>query len=442
MRGSLGDDGSSSSVYSKRRLQVIFPVFGSFYSGLSRTKHFSPRYGYRSALVTLLLGFPLCLSAAGDPPADPYLSLKFDGWIEGGSYLNLYGQQGEFNFGPTDSNSAQVVNLDQFYLSSMIQYHFDDGLDLGFTLDNLVGTDWNASYSYGFLDGAFRWNEIGWDLPQVFLTLRANESLQPNSELNVGKMFTPYGFEDVRARERPLYSTGYLYNFIYPTTQTGISYEWELTDGISLYQALTNAPDISAAYLLRPTYLAGASYQDNSDRPTNLAIYVSYGEGLMRMATIMQSGVPFVPKDLDSFSNPELGRVLIVSESLEQTLSEHVTLNLDLTQGCVSHSKTLYAHQPGTSGAWLGGGLWLKHEQLAQDLTGVVRFEVLYNSHGVATGYDGTFLETTIGIAYNPMAYLTFRPELRYDRAFGSSPYVSATSQQQFSMNIDGILSY
>lgn len=370
------------------------------------------------------------------------LTLTVESWADGGSYLNLYGKQGVFDFGPTDANSAQEFHLNQLYLSSAIQLALQDNYSIGFTLDNLIGTDWNNSYSYGFLDSAFRWNQIGWDLPQAYFSFLSQKEAAPNLEFNAGRMFTPYGYEDVRSTERPLYSTGYLFNFIYPTTLSGVSLEWACSERVKLYQALTNAPDISATYLLRPNYLAGVSYESNTDLPTALSLYVSYGEGLMRMATVMQSGVPFMPMDIDSFAKPEMGTMLIISELLEQTLSKDLTLTLDLTQGSFGHAKTLYDHLPGTSGAWFVAGMWLHHQNLAEDLNGVFRFEVLYNSNGVATGYEGTFIETTIGVSYSPWERMTFRPELRYDKAFGATPYLNATSAQQFSLNVDGIFRF
>lgn len=369
-------------------------------------------------------------------------SFNLQGWAEGGSFLNLYGRQGDFDFGPTDANSAQEAHLNQLYLSSQIRYALLENEEIGFTLDNLIGTDWNNSYSYGFLDQAFRWNQVGWDLPQAYLSYLHKDDEGTLLELTAGKVFTPYGYEDVRATERPLYSTGYLFNFIYPTTQSGLSLEWQWTEGVTLYQALTNAPDISATYLMRPNYLAGVSFENREELPTAMSLFVSYGEGLMRMATVMQSGVPFMPMDFDSFAKPELGTMLIVSESLETALSRSLTLTLDLTQGNFGQSKTLYDHLPGNSGTWFGGGLWLQHKELADHLKGVFRLEVLYNSNGVATGYAGTFLESTLGVSFTPWDQLTFRPELRYDRAFGPTPYLNATSQQQFSLNVDGILRF
>ncbi|MEY4684585.1 MAG: hypothetical protein RLZ25_1044 [Pseudomonadota bacterium] len=370
------------------------------------------------------------------------LSLVMEGWAEGGSFLNLYGKQGVFNFGSTDANSSQEVHLNQLYLSSRISYALQDSNELGFTLDNLVGTDWNNSYSYGFLDNAFRWNQIGWDLPQAFFSFSRKDQDNTLWEVELGKVFTPYGYEDVRASERPLYSTGYLFNFIYPTTQTGVSIECQWIEGLSVYQAVTNAPDISVNYLVRPNYVGGLTFDDGAELPTAISFYVSYGEGLMRMATVMQSGVPFMPMDFDSFAKPEIGNMLILSESLEKTLSPSVTLTLDLTQGSFGRAKTLYDHLPGTSGTWFGGGLWLQHKELTEQLKGVVRLEVLYNSNGVATGYAGTFIESTLGVSYTPWEALTFRPELRYDRAFGATPYINASSQQQFSLNVDGILRF
>lgn len=370
------------------------------------------------------------------------LSLVMEGWAEGGSFLNLYGKQGVFNFGSTDANSSQEVHLNQLYLSSRISYALQDSNELGFTLDNLVGTDWNNSYSYGFLDNAFRWNQIGWDLPQAFFSFSRKDQDNTLWEVELGKVFTPYGYEDVRASERPLYSTGYLFNFIYPTTQTGVSIECQWIEGLRVYQAVTNAPDISVNYLVRPNYVGGLTFDDGAELPTAISFYVSYGEGLMRMATVMQSGVPFMPMDFDSFAKPEIGNMLILSESLEKTLSPSVTLTLDLTQGSFGRAKTLYDHLPGTSGTWFGGGLWLQHKELTEQLKGVVRLEVLYNSNGVATGYAGTFIESTLGVSYTPWEALTFRPELRYDRAFGATPYINASSQQQFSLNVDGILRF
>jgi hypothetical protein len=54
------------------------------------------------------------------------LTLTVESWADGGSYLNLYGKQGVFDFGPTDANSAQEIHLNQLYLSSAIQLALQD----------------------------------------------------------------------------------------------------------------------------------------------------------------------------------------------------------------------------------------------------------------------------------------------------------------------------
>lgn len=364
-------------------------------------------------------------------------SYEISGWIEGGAYLSLYGQQNTFNFGPTDANSAQEIHLDQFYLRANIMRTLENDLRLGLTLHNLVGTDWNNSYSYGFLDNAFRWNQIGWDMPQAFISLGQHEL-----NFMAGKIFTPYGFEDLQATERPLFSTGYLFNFIYPTSQSGLLMDWQPTEHLTLHQGITNSPDIWIFNIAEPNYLAGFTAENELwSVPNTFSFYLTYGKGLMRMNTIMMSGTPFIPMDLDSFTTPVLGQILLLSEGWSFQVDDDIEINLDLTQGTVNESRALYGGQPGSSGSWIGGGLWVD-KKVNATLHALFRIETLQNSHQIATGYAGTLSEMTLGLAYSPDSFLVFRPELRYDRSFGSSPFLNGTSQQMFSMNIDAILRF
>jgi hypothetical protein len=300
--------------------------------------------------LLLLIFMSAPQSSKGDLPTPSEVSYSIDGWIEAGAFLSLYGKQNTFNFGPTDANSAQEVHLDQFYLRANITRTLGDDLNLGLTIHNLVGTDWNNSYSYGFLDNAFRWNQIGWDLPQAFVSIE-----QPELNIMAGKLFTPYGFEDLQATERPLFSTGYLFNFIYPTSQTGLLMDWNPTENIVIHQGITNSPDIWIFNIAEQNYLGGFSIENSlMDTPNNFSFYMTYGKGLMRMNTIMMSGVPFMPMDLDTFTTPVLGTILLISESWSIHLANDIDINVDLTQGTINGSRTLYSGEPGSSGSWIG----------------------------------------------------------------------------------------
>jgi hypothetical protein len=387
--------------------------------------------------LLLLIFMSAPQSSKGDLPTPPEVSYSIDGWLEAGAFLSLYGRQNTFNFGPTDANSAQEVHLDQFYLRANITRTLGDDLNLGLTIHNLVGTDWNNSYSYGFLDNAFRWNQIGWDLPQAFVSIE-----KPELNIMAGKLFTPYGFEDLQATERPLFSTGYLFNFIYPTSQTGLLMDWNPTENIVIHQGITNSPDIWIFNIAEPNYLGGFSIENSlMDTPNNFSFYMTYGKGLMRMNTIMMSGVPFMPMDLDTFTTPVLGTILLLSESWSIHLANDIDINVDLTQGTINGSRTIYSGEPGSSGSWIGAGLWLD-KKVNKSLHALFRFEVLQNSNQIATGYQGTLSEATLGVAYSPAELLTLRPEIRYDRSFGSSPFLNGTSEQMFSMNLDAILHF
>lgn len=376
-------------------------------------------------------------SAFGGQDVSPESIYEIDGWIEGGAYLSLYGKQNTFNFGPTDANSAQEVHLNQFYLRAGFVTAIESDVKLGLTVHNLVGTDWNNSYSYGFLDNAFRWNQIGWDFPQAFASLT-----QPELKILAGKIFTPYGFEDLQATERPLFSTGYLFNFIYPTSQTGLLFDWQPTDRLTLHQGITNSPDIWIFNIAEPNYLAGFSFENELwDSPSIFSFYMTYGRGLMRMNTVIMSGTSFLPMDLDSFTTPTLGQILLLSENWSLKIDEDIELNFDLTQGTVNDSRALYGGEPGSSGSWIGGGLWVD-KKVNSSIHALFRIEALQNSNQIATGYSGTLTELTLGMAYSPSAMLVFRPELRYDRSFGSSPFLNGTSQQMFSLNLDTILTF
>jgi hypothetical protein len=378
---------------------------------------------------------------AGDIPENA-LHFSMDGWVEGGTFLSLYGRQGTFNYGPTDAASAQEVNLNQLYFINTMDLDLGGGSRVSFRVDNLVGTDWNIVAAYGFLQGAFKWNEIGWDLPQAFFAFDSDEHDDGGLHAQIGKVFTPYGYEDVQATERPLYSTGYLYNFIYPSTQTGFMVEWAPVKGITLYQGILNAPDVSLSQFVRVNYLAGIQYDADTPLQQEFAFYVNYGQGLTRMNQLMMTGTPNdPPMELESLTSALMSNILMLSETMTIELTESTTLSLDLTQGLVNGSQVLDGSGPGNSGSWLGGGAWITHK-LTQELALTFRLETLNSSNRIATGYTGTLLEETLGVAYSPLEVLVFRPEVRYDHAFGSSPFLQGTSQQLFSLNMDAILKF
>jgi hypothetical protein len=73
------------------------------------------------------------------------------------------------------------------------------------------------------------------------------------------------------------------------------------------------------------------------------------------------------------------------------------------------------------------------------------RGEWFYDPHGVHTGTAGKFGETTLGLAYSPTRWVTFRPEVRGD--FAGQPTYGAQGaahhdRNQVSAAIDMIFKF
>jgi hypothetical protein len=386
----------------------------------------------RGAMIFIMHGS----AYAADPVSD---AIEFDALVEGGTSLVLYGRTGEYNYGVSSSDPAQSINFNQLYLSLGYPADGEKSPGFGFRFDNLVGTTWNQAHSYGFLEHSYKWNEVGWIPTQAYVEYASQIFDEKNVRVVVGNMYTPFGFENVKATDRPLYSTGYLYQFIYPATQFGLTVELTLNDRFTLYQGITNEADVWIGKAQRADYVGGFIAKPELSFDNELSLFVMYGDGLDRIDATYASGQPPIGIYSDNLAAPNTLSMVMLSEMWDLHIDDETQVTLDVTQGHIGAVSDVNGKGMLKPSMWAGGGIWVQKE-LDETFTPVIRAEVLYDSSGLQTGYAGTFMETTLGVGIKPLKYFLVRPEIRYDRAFGAEPYLDGTSHQNFSLNLDMIL--
>ena len=160
---------------------------------------------------------------------------------------------------------------------------------------------------------------------------------------------------------------------------------------------------------------------------------------LDRIDATYASGQPPIGIYSDNLAAPNTLSMVMLSEMWDLHIDDETQVTLDVTQGHIGAVSDVNGKGMLKPSMWAGGGIWIQKE-LDETFTSVIRAEVIYDSSGLQTGYAGTFMETTLGVGIKPLKHFLVRPEIRYDRAFGAEPYLDGTSHQNFSLNLDMVL--
>jgi len=224
---------------------------------------------------------------------------NFGGWLEGGLYVNQYGQRNLYATGAPvthnlaiPGNTALLNNVQQsdfqmnqawIYLEKTLDTR--RGFDVGGRVDFVYGTDARLTQSAG-LERLPRANNPnareGWgqgDYYASFAQIYAEVGYKDVS-VKAGKFVSPFGSESIMSPERFFYSLSYAFGQL-PVTHTGVVATWAPSEMFSVVggwvngadQTFNDARDNAAVFgfTFTPTkkaslsYLAGIGQYDNSD---------------------------------------------------------------------------------------------------------------------------------------------------------------------------------
>lgn len=316
-------------------------------------------------------------------------SFNIGGWLQTGYHTE---NTGLFNQRPRE------VQLQQGWLYADKAANGSQGLDWGFRVDLVYGTDAADTQAFGNNAGIWDFDNgfdrggptgYGWAIPQAYI-----EVAEGDWSIIAGHFYTLAGYEVVTAPDNFFYSHSYTMVNSEPFTHTGVLGTWTVSDSIEFYGGWTAGWDTGFdQFGDGSTFLGGASLSLTNS--TSLTYITSFGDLGRRNA-----------------GNNSYGHSIVLDTAVTENLN------------WVLQSDYLDAGENDTSWGLNNYLIYTASENVGYGL----RTE-WWRANNVS------FYEVTAGINYRVHSNLIFRPEIRQDW----SPRLDTS---ETSLAIDAILTF
>ncbi|WP_420236133.1 outer membrane beta-barrel protein [Telmatobacter bradus] len=314
------------------------------------------------------------------------------GWVNGG-YSEVSSNYGLLNVAPSPTRFGNEFLLNGAWII------FERPTDLkhrswGFRADFYGGSD--AALLRPMNSFGPQGKHMGTDFRQLYISahLPGNRPW----DLQIGRQNMPLGYETLMAPYRPLYSQTYFWiNF--QVTATAALATWHPTHTLDILAGpVTGYNTIFELRGRAPDYISRITYRPGNSTRTTLLGTVFTGP---KPAPIATGHSDFWQTVLDIEARRRW------SQRLQQTFQYDSSW---ATKDQGNKGRTSATH--GVSSLAVLG--------LDRQMDINLRGEWFGDPQGVHTGTSGQFGETTLGLAYRPASWVTFRPEIRGD--FASRP--------------------
>lgn len=306
--------------------------------------------------------------------------VNFGGWLQAGYHTEQTPLSTTFSDIRAFNDVPDQLNLHQAWLFFERQASGQNGLELGYRLDVMYGTDAQKTQSFGNddarwdSDSVFDHGEYGFAAPQFYAEVAGRDW-----SVILGKFFTIAGYEAVTAPDNFFYSHSLTMFNSEPFTHTGALATYRGIDRTEIYGGYTLGWDTGFDQAFGGSTFLGGFKRDVTD-------YTSF----TYVTTVGNLGFRSVGADAYTHS-------LVLDVAVTQRL------NYVLQSDLVAFES-------------VGG-------TLGNDKVGINQYLIHRSSDCWATGIrfewwksDGqSFYEATAGINYKPHANVLIRPEIRYD---------------------------
>jgi len=363
------------------------------------------------------------------------LRLSVDGWANFGFSYNPSTPEGRYNGPVTFNDRDREVQLNQLYL--LIERRADKSAgqwDIGGRVDFLFGSDAQFAQALGAPHGHWdaqltgnRFYNIA--LPQAYAELYAPWGNGVSAK--IGHFYTIIGNESVMAPDNFFYSHSYTMQYGEPFTHTGVLFDYPLFAG----------PDALSGWTLN-TKLGAVT--GGSTGGWDAAF--DHGLGAWRFLGGLSLNSPEGDTAFDATAtsgptaeqNP--ANWSLYSLVLKQQLTTAVQYALQFDHGRVEGLATQAPAE------WMGLVNSLTYA-LDPELAAGLRLEWFRDDdnfrvlsparESLAVNQAGSYYAATVGLRWQPNAWLMLRPNARYDWSDGSRPFDGGNSGTQWLLSLD-----
>lgn len=418
-------------------------------------KHAYPHVTFAAALLlaSCLLG-PTLPAMADDAPPDkskdgktvvekkpPAPRTVLSAWIDSGITANPSSPDDNQNFGHFFDDRANEPMLNQLVLSlERVLAPQPGAFDWGFKLQFMYGSDARFIHSLGLL-GRTTSNILQPDLVEAYLNLHFAVLTDGGLDFKVGKFVTLEGAETIDPRSNFFYSHTYIFDFGLPFNHTGVLGTFHATKWLDLYAGICRG--------------VNTSINDNNDNPS---FHGGFGLNLLDGKLTILASTSIGPETPNDNHDQRYLSDITTTWKISDKLTSITDMNYILDEVSDAQAYGVAQYFTYTINSWLTAGI-RGEIFFDRDAFYVVSFadnEDAYRglSGGTITdprtvgGGKTTYGSLTFGVnikppAPKPIASLTIRPEIRYDRALTDTrPFNDSTDRDQFTAGIDVILAF
>jgi hypothetical protein len=326
-----------------------------------------------------------------------------------------------------DRANQVIMNQTWFRLERAVVTSGTTDITWGYRVDADYGTDYRFSLMRGFLNNQLlnsqgNQNYYGIDLIQFYSNVYIPTLFQ-GTDIRVGRLFTPWGYESLEGVSTPLTSRSYAFNWSPPFTHMGIQVSPTFNAQWSGKFMLANGNDVFIGNRAEELRAVGSLTWTSPNKADTVTYGWSYGRGKFN------AGVPFAPATIGEQSEPAGRNTLNVSD-LVWTHAFNPRLSY-VTELIYGYQYGVPANVPGgiistnvNSGtAHWGSIVQYLNYAFSSKLTGILRVETFDDFEGQRTGFEGLYTAVTLGCQYRPTKSILIRPEVRYDYNGESRPF-------------------
>jgi Putative beta-barrel porin-2, OmpL-like. bbp2 len=367
--------------------------------------------------------------------------LAIYGWVESSFTGNVDGPDDNQNFGRLFDDRSNEFVMNQAVVTAERALDPKVGLDWGFKLQLMFGTDARYIHSLGLLNHTMGTGLYQADIPEAYLSLHLPILTEGGLDMKLGKFVTLEGAETIDPRTNAFYSHTYIFNFGIPLNHTGALFTLHAKSWLDLIAGVTRG--------------VNTSIDDNND---SAAFHGGIGLNLNEGKIVVLASTHIGPETFNDDSNLRY-------------LSD-VTITWKITDKLTSITDINYVRDDGADADGYGVAQYLTYA-INDRLTAKIRGEIWRDDQGFYVAQfadpgdpiralDGeptidprtvgggrtTYGALTIGLDIKPpvpkpLTGLTIRPELRVDHSFSDTrPFNDSSDDTMFTAAIDAIITF
>lgn len=312
----------------------------------------------------------------------------------------------------------------------------------GYRVDLLYGTDYRYTQQRGLLNSQLEssrglQNLYGFDPLQFYVNAYLPNLFQ-GTDIRVGRLYTPWGFESLEGVSTPFVSRSYAFNWSPPFTHMGIMVSPTFNKNWSGRFMLANGNDVFFDPAMEARFVGAVTWVSNS-KADAITYGWTWGRGKFN------AGDPFAPSTLGEQNEPAGRNNLNVNDLVwTHVFNPKMTYAAEMIYG---YQTNVPANVPGgvikqdaTQGtAHWGSIVHYLYYTFNPKLTGILRVETFDDFEGQRTGFEGLYTAVTLGAQIRPTRSLMIRPEIRYDYNGYSTPFNNGTQHGILTAAIDVI---